>query len=101
MIRKLAIFVALLSVFAAPALADANIRVVVPARDIARGEVLASSDLTFGTFTGAAMMGGTITSMDAATGTKPAAFCMQGKRSRPPICAVRLWSAGPDRHHDL
>jgi flagella basal body P-ring formation protein FlgA len=68
MIRKLAIIVALLSAFAAPALADAAIRVVVPARDIARGEVLAGSDLTFGTFTGAAMMNGTITSMDAATG---------------------------------
>jgi flagella basal body P-ring formation protein FlgA len=68
MIRKPIIFLALLGAFAAPALADTAIRVVVPLRDIARGEVLASSDLTFGSFTGAALMGGTITSMDAVTG---------------------------------
>jgi flagella basal body P-ring formation protein FlgA len=68
MIRKLAIFLALLTAFAAPALADANIRVVVPVRDIARGEVLAGSDLSFGTFNGTALMNGTITSMDAVAG---------------------------------
>ena len=68
MIRKLAVFLALLTAFSAPALADANIRVVVPVRDIARGEVLAGSDLSFGTVTGNALMSGIITSMDAVAG---------------------------------
>jgi flagella basal body P-ring formation protein FlgA len=68
MIRKLALLVAVLTAFAAPALADGNVRVVVPARDIARGEVLSDSDLTFGTVSGTALMTGTITNMDSVRG---------------------------------
>jgi flagella basal body P-ring formation protein FlgA len=41
---------------------------VVPARDIARGEVIADSDLTFGTAPGNALMKGTVTSMAAVIG---------------------------------
>ena len=68
MIRKLFLAFAALICLAAPALADAAIRVVVPARDIARGEVIAAGDVTYGTLTGTAMMSGTVTSLDAATG---------------------------------
>ena len=68
MIRKLTLSLAFLAGFVVPALADANIRIVVPQRDIARGEVLEASDLAFGNATGTAMMNGTITSMDAAVG---------------------------------
>jgi flagella basal body P-ring formation protein FlgA len=80
MIRKLFISLMVLAGLTGPVLADgtssmaalapanASIRVVVPVRDIARGEVLASSDLTFGTATGTALMSGTVTSLDAATG---------------------------------
>ena len=43
-------------------------RIVVPARDIARGEVIGESDLTFGTVPGTALMNGTITSLDTLKG---------------------------------
>jgi flagella basal body P-ring formation protein FlgA len=52
----------------APAHADASRRIVVPAHDIARGDVIAESDLTFGTVAGTAMMSGTVTTMAAVTG---------------------------------
>jgi len=69
MIRKFGIFLVLLAGFSAPALADASaVRIVVPARDIARGEVIADSDLTFGTVPGSALMSGTLTSMAAVAG---------------------------------
>jgi flagella basal body P-ring formation protein FlgA len=65
--RKLGIF-ALIAVFATPALADTNVRIVVLNRDIARGEVIADSDLSFGTVASTALMNGTVTSMEAALG---------------------------------
>jgi flagella basal body P-ring formation protein FlgA len=65
MVRKLYIFVVLLTGFTGPALAD--IRIVVPAHDIARGDVIADSDLTFGAATGA-LMNGTVTTIDALKG---------------------------------
>ncbi len=65
MIRKLYIFAVLLAGFTGPALAD--IRIVVPAHDIARGDVIADSDLTFGAATGA-LMNGTVTTIDALKG---------------------------------
>ena len=68
MIRRLYICLVLLAGLTGPAMADANIRVVTPVRDIARGEVIANSDLTFGNVTSGALMTGTLTSMDAATG---------------------------------
>jgi flagella basal body P-ring formation protein FlgA len=78
MIRKLTIFVVLLAGFTGPALADtmkvapahadASVRIVVPAHDIARGDVIADSDLTFGTVTGTALMNGTVTNLDALKG---------------------------------
>jgi flagella basal body P-ring formation protein FlgA len=62
------VILALIAVFAGPALADTNTRIVVLNRDIARGEVIADSDLTFGTVSSTALMSGTVTSMDAARG---------------------------------
>ena len=53
---------------AAPDHAAASLRIVVPVHDIARGDVIAESDLTFGTVTGAAMMSGTANTMAAVTG---------------------------------
>jgi flagella basal body P-ring formation protein FlgA len=52
--------------FAASALADTKL--VTPAHDIARGDIIAESDLTFGTVKDAGLMNGVITSMDAANG---------------------------------
>ena len=66
MIRKLYIFAVLLAGLTGPAFAD--IRIVVPAHDIARGDVIADSDLTFGNFTGPALMSGTVTNIDALKG---------------------------------
>jgi flagella basal body P-ring formation protein FlgA len=67
MIRKLTIFLVAFTALIGPGIA-ADLRVVVPARDIPRGEVLAESDLTYGTVTGTALMAGTVTTMDAARG---------------------------------
>lgn len=66
MIRNLYITLVLIAGLTGPALAD--VRIVVPAHDIARGDVIADSDLTFGTITGTAMMNGTVTTMDALKG---------------------------------
>src|ERR1700744_682986 len=68
MIRKSLIATGLLAVLTLPAMADTNVRVVVPAHDIGRGDVLSESDLNFGTVPGTALMNGTITSLDAARG---------------------------------
>jgi len=65
--RKFPAFLAAM-VLASPAFADTGLRVVVPARDIGRGEILSESDLVFGTVTGSALMSGTVTTMDAARG---------------------------------
>jgi flagella basal body P-ring formation protein FlgA len=51
---------------AAPALADT--KVVTPAHDIARGDIIADSDLTYGSVKDTGLMNGVITSMDAVNG---------------------------------
>jgi flagella basal body P-ring formation protein FlgA len=61
-------FLALIAAFAGPALAEPDVRIVVLNRDIARGEVIADSDLAFGTVASTALMNGTVTNMDAARG---------------------------------
>jgi flagellar basal body P-ring formation protein FlgA len=55
----------LLSVLAGPALADGGVRIVVPARDIPRGEIITDSDLTYATVAGNALMAGTVTNFAA------------------------------------
>ena len=88
MIRKLYILLAIFAALASPALADTNVRVVVPSRDIARGEVITDSDLTFGTVAGSALMGGTITKLDA----------VQGMEARRALRSGEVLSANDLRH---
>ncbi len=57
-----AAFLAATSAFAA------TIRIVVPTHDIARGDVIGESDLTYATVEGNALMGGIATSMDEIKG---------------------------------
>jgi flagellar basal body P-ring formation protein FlgA len=88
MIRRLCIVLAIFAALARPALADTNVRVVVPSRDIARGEVITNSDLTFGTVAGSALMGGTITKLDA----------VQGMEARRALRSGEVLSANDLRH---
>ena len=46
----------------------ATVRIVVPAHDVARGDVLAEGDLTYATVDGAALMSGVPTKMDEVIG---------------------------------
>lgn len=75
MIRKL--LFALCLIAASPALcamgaaganAQAGVRIVVPAHDIARGQTIAESDLTYATVEGGALMSGTVTNYDTVKG---------------------------------
>jgi flagella basal body P-ring formation protein FlgA len=68
MIRKLVTALGLIAALAGPALADANVRIVVPARDIARGATITESDLTYAMVPGNGLMAGTVTSFDALKG---------------------------------
>lgn len=68
MTRKLMIlaFLALLPLPALSAPADSGVRVVVPARDIPRGQSISESDLTYATVPGGGLMAGLVTSFSAA-----------------------------------
>ena len=64
---KTAIFAALL--FLAPACAHAaTVRIVVPAHDIARGEVIGETDLTYATVDGGSLMAGVPTKIEEIAG---------------------------------
>lgn len=67
MIRKFAIALmfAALQLAAAPAFAESGVRIVVPARDIARGQTISDSDLTYANVAGTALMSGTVTNFAA------------------------------------
>ena len=67
---------------------DAGVRMVVPAHDIARGEIIADTDLTYATVPGNAMMAGIVTSLDAPRrhGSAPRC-CAPAKLSAPTMCA--------------
>ena len=68
MIRKALIF-ALFAILPLPAVAaspDAGVRVVVPARDIPRGQTISESDLTYANVPGNALMAGVVTSITTA-----------------------------------
>jgi flagella basal body P-ring formation protein FlgA len=67
MFLRLAFFVAALLV-AYPAFADTGMRVVVPNRDIARGETIGESDLAYGTIASTNVFSGIATTMDALKG---------------------------------
>jgi flagella basal body P-ring formation protein FlgA len=64
-IRNLFLVLAALAATALPAAAQEGVRIVVPAHDIARGQVIADSDLTFATVEGSALMAGTVTGIEA------------------------------------
>ncbi len=55
-------------VIVAPAFADTNARIVVPARDIARGEVIAESDLAYQSVAAGSVYPGAITDPSAIDG---------------------------------
>jgi flagellar basal body P-ring formation protein FlgA len=65
MIRKIALSLFFAALTAMPAFAETGVRIVVPAHDIARGETISESDLTYATVSGSALMSGTITSLGA------------------------------------
>ncbi|MES2293080.1 MAG: flagellar basal body P-ring formation chaperone FlgA [Pseudomonadota bacterium] len=65
MIRKFALSLLLAAFAAMPAFAESGVRIVVPAHDIARGQTISDSDLTYATVTGNALMSGTVTSFGA------------------------------------
>jgi flagella basal body P-ring formation protein FlgA len=70
MIRKLfSAFAFVAAVAVLPAAADTGqVRIVVPAREIARGETISEADLTYANVAGSALMSGTVTSFGALTG---------------------------------
>jgi len=55
-------------VMAYPAFADTGVRIVVPARDIARGDTISESDLTYAFAEPANVLPGTVTNMDSLVG---------------------------------
>ena len=96
MIRKFAIALLLLAlqVSVLPAAADTGVRIVVPNRDIARGETITDKDLTFATVPGSALMAGTVTSIAAAKDMEArrmlhAGEAMRGDDLRHPVVVTR------------
>ena len=94
MIRKfaLSLLFGLLSVL--PAAAGSGVRIVVPTRDIARGETISDRDLTFATVPGSALMAGTVTSIAAAKDMEArrmlhAGEAMRGDDLRHPVVVTR------------
>lgn len=79
--KAIFLFVAAL-VMAYPAFADTGVRVVVPARDIARGETISESDLTYAFVVPGSVMSGTTTSMDALVGMQTRRVLRAGETVR-------------------
>ena len=84
MIRKLFSALALtLAVAVLPAAADpGQVRIVVPAREIARGETISDADLTYATVAGNALMSGTVTSFDSLKGMQTRRLLHTGEMVR-------------------
>ena len=89
MIRKIFFLLSLL--LASPALcvmgasgaaADGGVRIVVPAHDIARGQTISETDLTYASVQGAALMNGTVTSFDAVKGMEARRMLRAGETLR-------------------
>src|SRR5437870_4215631 len=87
--RRLLLVLALLAVppllpagaaLAAPA--PGAMRIVVPARDIMRGEVIGDSDLTFADITGTVLAPSTITKFETATGMQSRRLLRAGESLR-------------------
>jgi len=91
--KALFIFVCAL-LMAYPAFSDTGARVVVPTHDIARGETVADSDLTYAFVDANNVMPGTATSMDAVVGmqtrrTLRAGLSMRNDDVRPAILVTK------------
>src|SRR5579871_6233359 len=70
---------------AAPALAQVTspgVRIVVPAHDIARGDVIAESDLAYVIVDGSSLMSGVVTSMNVLTGMQTRRMLHAGESLR-------------------
>ena len=92
------ILLALLIAAASPALADTapagTVRIVVPSRDIARGETIVESDLVFGTIPATSFMSGMATSMGTLVGMQSrrilrASESVRSDDVRPPILVAK------------
>ena len=73
------------ALIAAPALAQAanpGVRIVVPAHDVARGDVIAEADLTTVLVDGSSLMSGVITSVNALTGMQARRMLHAGESLR-------------------
>jgi len=88
--------IAVLLLLAVPAFADTaqGVRIVVPAHDIARGDTIAESDLTYVLVDGSTLMSGVVTSMNALTGMQTrrmlhAGESVRGDDVRHPIMVVK------------
>jgi flagella basal body P-ring formation protein FlgA len=77
---KKLLLIALLAVM--PAAANAAVRIVVPARDIARGDVISEADLTFRTIEGDALMSGITTSITTVAGMQARRVLRAGEAFR-------------------
>ena len=78
MMLRVAFFVTAL-LMAYPAFADTGMRVVVPNRDIARGETLSESDLVYGTISSNNVFSGIATSMDSLKGMETRRMLRSGE----------------------
>ena len=65
-----------------PAFADTGVRIVVPSRDIARGDTIAESDLSYVFVQPSNVMSGTTTSMDALIGMQTRRVLRAGESVR-------------------
>jgi len=79
--KALFLFVCAL-MMAYPAFADTGVRIVVPSRDIARGETLAESDLSYELVAANAVMPGTATAMDMIVGMQTRRVLRAGQSMR-------------------
>src|ERR1700759_3209282 len=78
--KRLALVIAML--LAGPALAEiptTGVRIVVPAHDIARGDVIAESDLAYVMVDGSGLMSGVATSMNVLVGMQARRFLHTGE----------------------
>src|SRR5581483_850060 len=80
MMRKLVLLLSL--AIASPALGDGGVRIVVPAHDIARGQTISETDLTYATVEGGALMGGTVTKFDTVNGMETRRMLRAGEAMR-------------------
>lgn len=85
MIARITLFIAtlLLVVPAFAAEPSQGLRVVVPVRDIARGEVITEADLVYGSVPDSAGISGIVTSMDALAGMEARRVLRAGETVRP------------------